>query len=217
MPGSFGTSPNGDGAVASTKSSDRSGLFASNEGSQPPTPGKPGGNGVFGLSTVPNASGVFGVNDGPDGCGVAGASQRGDGMRATTHSAARSGIFAQNTSRDASPEGTPGGNGVFGLSLVPNASGVFGAHNNAGTGVCGLSRDGIGVWGIGGRLAAKFDGNVEVNGTLSVNGQPITDTLRQLFDMIAGLEGQVSRLQSDVGGLQGQLAVLQGQVATLGR
>ena len=51
-----------------------------------------------------------------------------------------------------------------------------------------------------------------MNGTLSVNGQPITDPLRQLFDMIAGLEEQVSRLQSDDGRFAGPAGgITQGQ------
>jgi hypothetical protein len=62
MPGTFGTSDQEDGGVASTESSARSGIFARNDATQD-APTGPGGNGVFGLSTVPNASGVFGANN----------------------------------------------------------------------------------------------------------------------------------------------------------
>jgi hypothetical protein len=70
MPGTFGTSDQEDGGVASTESSARSGIFARNDATQD-APTGPGGNGVFGLSTVPNASGVFGANNN-GGNGVAG-------------------------------------------------------------------------------------------------------------------------------------------------
>src|SRR5690348_8480894 len=95
MPGSFGTDNSDDGANAFTASSNKSGIFAANNATNPAPAGTPGGNGVFGLSTVPNASGVFGANNN-GGIGVAGNSDKGDGMRATTASSANSGIFAAN-------------------------------------------------------------------------------------------------------------------------
>ena len=63
MPGSFGNNGNEDGAVASTQSSAKSGVFGFNDATTQPPPGVPGGNGVFGFSKVPHASGVFGAND----------------------------------------------------------------------------------------------------------------------------------------------------------
>jgi hypothetical protein len=169
MPGSFGTSSTTDGADATTASSASSGIFANNTATTPAPAGTPGGNGVFGLSTVPNASGVFGANNN-GGIGVSGNSATGDGMRATTGSSANSGIYANNTATTPAPAGTPGGNGVFGLSTVPNASGVFGANNNGGTGVSGVSSSGVGIFGVGGKLAGEFDGNVQVTGTLNSTG-----------------------------------------------
>jgi hypothetical protein len=63
-----------------------------------------------------------------------------------------------------------GGNGVFGVSTVPKASGVFGAHNNGGVGVAGFSATGIGVQ-AGGKTAGKFNGPVNIEGDLQVSGK----------------------------------------------
>jgi hypothetical protein len=124
------------------------GVFGGNDATVSAPAGKPVGNGVFGFSNVPNASGVFGANNN-GGIGVAGNSDKGDGMDARTSSSAHSGIFARNDATAPAPAGTPGGNGVFGLSTVPNASGVFGANNNGGTGVAGIGHgNGDGVSGL---------------------------------------------------------------------
>jgi len=147
---------------ARTASSAKSGVFARNDATDP-APAGAGGNGVFGLSTVPNASGVFGANNN-GGTGVAGNSDKGDGMGARTASSAKSGVFARNDATDPAPAGA-GGNGVFGLSTVPNASGVFGANNNGGTGVAGNSDKGIGIFGRG-QIAGRFEGDVEVTGDI---------------------------------------------------
>ena len=61
--------------------------------------------------------------------------------------------FGRNDQTDPAPAGQPVGNGVFGLSMVPNASGVFGAHNNGGNGVAGSSSEGDGVVGSTGTSA----------------------------------------------------------------
>src|SRR5215467_5870952 len=144
MPGSFGLTNSDDGADAFTQSSAKTGIFATNNATDPAPAGSVGGNGVFGLSTVPNASGVFGArNNG--GVGVAGNSDRGLGMVATPKARANQGIFAANNATNPAPAGSVGGNGVFGLSTVPNASGVFGANNNGGVGVAGNSDRGSGM------------------------------------------------------------------------
>jgi hypothetical protein len=92
-----------------------------------------------------------------------------DGGDASTASSAHSGLFARNDATDPAPGDVPGGNGVFGLSTVPNASGVFGANNNGGIGVAGFSQSGIGIRG-GGRVAGHFDGDVEVTGDIRFIG-----------------------------------------------
>jgi hypothetical protein len=145
--GVSGNSDNGSGMVATTKSSANQGIFAANNATAPSPAGVVGGNGVFGLSTVPNASGVFGANNG-GGVGVSGNSDNGSGMVATTKSSGNQGIFAANNATAPAPSGGVGGNGVFGFSTVPNASGVFGANNGGGTGVSGTSEGGDGVFGF---------------------------------------------------------------------
>ena len=65
----------------------------------------------------------------------------------TTESSSQSAVFGSNSATAATPEGTVAGYGVFGLTTVPNASGVFGANNGGGTGVAGESANGTGVIG----------------------------------------------------------------------
>jgi hypothetical protein len=131
------------------------------------------------------------------GAGVKGTSDWADGVVGETVSSARCGVVGSNVSKRNNSEPNAGGNGVLGVSLVPNASGVFGAHNNGGTGVAGFSKKGTGVaatsefgagvlaqstagpavYGISAQRAARFDGPVEINGDLIVNGK----TLNQII------------------------------------
>ncbi len=134
--------------------------------------------GVYGYNRTRTGSGVFGTNvDGTgvsglsdNGVGTTGTSTAGDGMQARTRSSTKNGIFARNDARSPVPPNTPAGNGVFGLSWVPNASGVFGANNNGGNGVFGISPNGVGVVGSGGVLAGRFEGDVEVTGDITLLG-----------------------------------------------
>src|SRR5215813_2536979 len=144
MPGTFGQTISDDGADAFTESSAKTGVFGRNDAKTAAPAGSVGGNGVFGLSLVPNASGVFGANNN-GGTGVFGNSEGGDGVIGATGSSAKTGVFGRNDAKTAAPAGSVGGNGVFGLSVVPNASGVFGANNNGGNGVTGISAAGAGV------------------------------------------------------------------------
>jgi hypothetical protein len=150
----------------------------------------PGGvfapNAVSGSSETAKVPGVSGTNSG-GGVGVAGDSDTGDGMQARTASSRSSGIFARNDDTKDAPAGTPGGNGVFGLSMVRNASGVFGANNNGGVGVAGTSDNGIGIVGRG-RLAGRFEGDVEVTGDIrlvNANGDCAED-----FDVLEGEQAE---------------------------
>jgi hypothetical protein len=190
--GVFGNSDKGDGVRGRTGASDKSGLVAGNDATTPAPAGVPGGNGVFGHTTVPNASGVFGAHNN-GGTGVFGNSDKGDGVRGRTGASDKSGLVAGNDATTPAPVGVPGGNGVFGYTTVPNASGVFGAHNNGGTGVFGLSQKGIGIHGAG-KVAGHFDGNVEVMGDLILNGASFSDLLRR----VAALEQEVARLTGTV-------------------
>ena len=106
--------------------------------------GNGGKNGVWGYTVSANDSGVFGSNDG-SGIGVAGSSKDGIGVRG---------------------ESLGGKNGVWGHTVSANDSGVFGSNDGSGKGVIGFSKDGIGILGSGGRLAGRFEGDVEVTGDI---------------------------------------------------
>jgi hypothetical protein len=154
------------------------------------------GNGVFGFSTVKNSAGVFGVNDynrsrperdgglhgrgvqgnGPEvgvagfspfGLGLLGQSNAGDGIQGFTGAQTSNAIFGRNTSTLAAPVGgPPAGNGVFGFTDVPNASGVLGAvgpNNSTGAGVTGIGN-------ATGAMAGLFFGNVTVTGDIFLPG-----------------------------------------------
>jgi trimeric autotransporter adhesin len=142
MPGQFNPSPSQDGGDAFTTSAANSGFFAHNDATSPAPPGSVGGNGVFGLSTVPNASGVFGANNN-GGVGVAGNSDEGDGVFGTSNGAGKS--------------------GVVGINNAPfdNSNGVFGG--------CGIA--GNAIHGVGGTNVGLFDGHVQINGGVDVTGE----------------------------------------------
>src|SRR5262245_4068255 len=72
---------------------------------------------------------VRGESSNPDVPGVAGFSRLADGTRGDSQVSAKNGVVGGNESTDAVPAGVPGGNGVFGFTTNPHASGVFGANN----------------------------------------------------------------------------------------
>jgi hypothetical protein len=231
MPGSFGATDNDDGAIVSTSSSAKSGIFARNDSTG--TANAPGGSGVFGLTVALGAAGVFGANNstkgvgvqgnGPeagvsgfskDSFGVVGRNETGfaavhghggkNGVWGYSTSADDSGVFGQNDGSGpgvagfsksgfgvvgrnetgfAAVHGHGGKNGVWGYSTSTDDSGVFGQNDGSGPGVAGFSKGGIGVLGRGGRLAGRFEGDVEVTGDITlVNADCAED-----FD-IAGIE-----------------------------
>ncbi|MEA2600040.1 MAG: hypothetical protein QOF89_1032 [Acidobacteriota bacterium] len=116
--------------------------------------GHGGKNGVWGFTVSANDNGVFGQNDG-SGPGVTGFSKDGFGVR------------GDSTNGFAAVHGHGGKNGVWGFTVSANDSGVFGQNEGSGFGVAGFSHDGIGVRGIGGRLAGSFEGDVEVTGKIT--------------------------------------------------
>src|SRR5437016_2046575 len=72
-----------------------------------------------------------------------------DATRGDTHTKAKNGIVGTNSDVSGpAPAGSAGGNGVFGFSKVPSASGVFGSHDGFGAGVSGFSIDGSGLAGV---------------------------------------------------------------------
>jgi hypothetical protein len=217
MPGSFGTSPTEDGVVASTGSSGKSGVFGSNTGTDPAPSDGVGGVGVFGLTVVPSAAGVFGANNhasagvgvqgnGPEagisgfseeGVGLRAHSNHGDGTQSFAHSEDHNAVLGSNDAGGTAPTGgAPAGIGVFGVTTVGNAAGVFGANNHAsaGVGVQGngpeagisgfsengvggraFSKNGIGFLASGPKLAARFDGDVEVSGDVRLTGADLAE------------------------------------------
>jgi hypothetical protein len=132
--------------------------------------------GVSGISHDPNNAGVMGVNDN-GGWGVTGRSSTNTGVSGESvsgvgvHGAGHTGVLGE--SRDFV--------GVSGLSHDRNNAGVMGVNDNGGwgvtgrsstnTGVSGESVSGVGVHGKGGKLAGLFDGAVNVNGELFVDGK----------------------------------------------
>ena len=149
--------------------------------------------GVVGISTTGN--GVWGQTDGAgigtlgtskSGSGVRGFSESGRGVDGESHSAYGVAGFSQTSAgiRGTSVSGrgiegwSTSSEGVVGITTSGNA--VWGQTNGTGVGVLGTSTHGIGVYGKGGRLAAFFEGNVEVTGDLNMtNGDCAED-----FDVI---------------------------------
>jgi hypothetical protein len=136
MPGSFGTTNNDDGAIASTGSSEKSGIFARNDSTA--TAKAPGGSGVFGLTVAPGAAGVFGANNNPtDGRGV-----QGNGPEAGVGGFSKAGF------------------GVIGQSR--RNSGVV-AKSETGQGLSAFSSNSTAIFARGARFSGVFEGAFVVN------------------------------------------------------
>jgi hypothetical protein len=180
MPGQFGTTDSEDGVVASTSSSNQSGVFGSNTSKSPSPPGSPGGAGVFGLSVSPGAAGVFGANNSDKGMGV-----QGNGPEVGIGGFSEKGIGVRGDTKEgfAAVHGNGGKNGVWGYTLSATDSGVYGSNDGSGYGVAGFSKNGIGVLGRGGRLAGLFEGDIEVTGDIRLKNADCAED----FD-IAGLQ-----------------------------
>jgi len=162
---------NTDGILGTTKSHDHNGVIGKNDDTTARAAATPEGNGVFGVTLVPDGAGVFGLHEKngvgvagfghPTGIGVVGVSapegaKGGDGVLGVTNSEHRNGVIGRNDSTTARLTLEPGGNGIFGFSQVPDGAGVFGEHSALGIGVAGLgligvsggSPNGVGVMGV---------------------------------------------------------------------
>lgn len=148
--------------------------------------GKDAGTGVRGESD--SGTGVFGSVS--SGTGVAGQSSTGIGVQG--QSATQQGVLGQSQ-QSSGVEGTsasaagvrgssPTGAGVVGTAGKPAIvivadlkTGVFGQAPD-GTGVAGITGSGIGVHGKASAngKAAFFEGAVVINGSLTLNGQPVS-------------------------------------------
>jgi hypothetical protein len=187
----------GNGVRGQTNSTANAGVLGSNSGTGPGVFGHSGssgngsgigvrgqsgsGAGVQGESTSgiglrgtsASSFAVYGTASGPT-FGVVGDSAGGGGgvlgVGQTNYGAA--GVSAQGNGLLGQAEGA--GFGVVGISQVTH--GVLGHAVTSGYGVAGLSQSGAGVLGqalSGNALAGLFVGNVQIQGTLHVNGVPV--------------------------------------------
>src|SRR5215475_11134278 len=79
-----------------------------------------------------------------------------DGIVGSTASHDKNGVLGRNDDTTARNAVTPEGNGIFGLTQVPDGAGVFGLHNSDGVGVVGFGHPaGIGVVGMSVPAGAK--------------------------------------------------------------
>src|SRR5215472_17170178 len=129
---------------------------------------------VQGVNTGDGGSGVFGRDDSVHGGGVIGHSQNGRGVYGESlgpgtgvwgFSQTSTGVVGESGGSGAGVIGkAASGRGVYGES-GGNGQGVWG-FSQSDSGVVGVSGTGIGVFGKGGRLAAHFEGSVEVTGDI---------------------------------------------------
>jgi hypothetical protein len=178
-----------DGIAVNAHSTNNHSLFSRSETSNGVvghSNGDPGGGnaGVFG-EHLNNGTGVTGKSQG--GFGVAGLSQGNSGVFADSENGF--GVQAHSVNSHGLVSRSETSNGVVGHSngnAAGGNAGVFGEHLNHGTGVTGKSDGGFGVAGLshssngvlaqsdtgiglvakGGRLAALFEGDVEVTGDI---------------------------------------------------
>ena len=123
--------------------------------------------GVVGLS----ATFVGVAGHGPQ-IGVEGTSESGDGVVGTGRrgvvglSPTFQGVFGKSTDNSGIVGESDKFHGVFAVSHSANNGGLFGTNDAGGFGVIGVSDSGIGVFGKGGALAARFEGDIEVTGDI---------------------------------------------------
>jgi len=144
------------------------------------------GNGVIGYSE--HGRGVWGHTQ--DGFGLLGESVNGRGVVGSSETAY--GVYAHSKKSAGIRGDSDEGRGVEGwatatncegvVGISANGNGVWGQTEGAGAGVLGTSKSGIGIYGNGGRLAAFFEGDVEVTGDIRLKNADCAED----FD-IAGL------------------------------
>lgn len=144
------------------------------------------GRGVWGHSND-NGGGVLGES--VKGLGVHGRSQEGFGVLGESVGAGVVGKSATWHGVAGFSESSTGGFGVYGEAVGPGVvgvsktwhgvagktssstggAGVIGEHEGSGPGVLATSKLGVGLHATGGRLAAFFDGDVEVTGDIRLS------------------------------------------------
>lgn len=126
-----------------------------------------------GISHVGDQAAVVGKNDN-NGPGVLGFSGR---VGVWGESTDWLGVFGYSKSGHGILGESPNGSGVIGVAKrwhgiygvtesTVGGVGIWGEHKTTGTGIVGYSASGIGIHGIGGRLAGRFDGDVEITGDI---------------------------------------------------
>jgi hypothetical protein len=120
--------------------------------------------------------------------------QYGSGEQASSNSAAGAGVFGESAT----------GEGVRGFGHSNDHGAVVGTNSAAGPGIYARSERGD---------AGFFDGNVQVRGTLKVNGTLVD--VAQLTAATQGLAGTVTTVQKSLTTLQQQANTLQQQVNNL--
>jgi hypothetical protein len=131
-----------------------------------------------------NGVGVSGISDGNTGTGVAGVCKDGTGVQG--ESTKGIGVFGASAGFDA----------VVGESNSDAHAGVTGRNHTKG------ANGGVGVYGIGGLYAGKFDGDLQVNGVakviggltvgfpgkFNIAGILVTDNVGKVLQVIGGAE-----------------------------
>jgi hypothetical protein len=160
-----GESSGNDGVVGISASSNRSGVF----GFSSLREGR--GFGVVGRCHSSNGAGVLGENEAAgdgvagvsrNGAGVSGTSRKKDGVVGRAVVAGASGVYGENT-RDPYHDDIDrtGRSETFRQPVDWSIFGVMGrANSSVGTGVKGVSNEGDGMSGTGGRYGAVLDGRV---------------------------------------------------------
>jgi len=90
--------------------------------------------------------------------------------------------------------------GVQGFYKHQDRSGVVGTNTGSGTGVTAQSATGLGIFSKGGRLAGLFEGNVDITGSLTVQGTNIGG-LSGRIQSVEALTGRVQALENREQGL----------------
>lgn len=194
-PGVAGFSNVSDGTRGDTRASAKNGVVGGNSSTDAVPSGQPGGNGIFGFTTNPHATGVFGVNNStgpanpPSGSGVFGFTNAPGAAGVFGANNTAQGVGVQGNGPDAGVSGfsTNGAgvlgrsskNAVVGQTASDTDAGVNGRNDGKGFGVFGFSQHGAGVEGHSADgpgvvgfsekgLAARFIGNVQVTGDISL-------------------------------------------------
>jgi len=153
-------------------------------------------DGVWGIST--QATGVHGASEN-SGTGVVGESKTGKGVHGISESG--DGVFGSGRVGVSGVSETF--HAIYGISHDANNGGVFGTNDKGGFGVIGVSEQGIGISGRGGRLAGRFEGDVEVTGDIRLTNADCAedfdiagaDSIEPGTVMVLGDEGALYRSQ----------------------